>query len=137
MSETHISVNNNKIFLTTNDNRIRSLLTVERFEKGYSPFTRKLGMVKKTYKIFDKRPKDLNNGMTLFEFSLGWVSYFARILKGIVPDDEYNQLVSSICTVNSRTIPFQELRDYQNEDVLFMLKYKRGVCSVYTSYGKL
>lgn len=134
--ETHVSVNNNKIILATNDSRLYPLFIVDRLERGYSPFIKKLGMVKKTYKIFDKRPKLNNNGFTYFEFGLGWVSYLASILKGIVSDTEWNGLVSTIYSNNPITTPFPVLRDYQNEDVLFMSRYKRAVCSVYTSYGK-
>ena len=136
MSDTHISITNNKVILTTNDNQLPQLFTVDRLEKGYSPFTKSLGMVKKTYKIFDKRPKTLSNGYTVFEFGIGWISYLARILKGVIPDHEYYELISTVYSNNPILTPFPGLRDYQNEDVLFMSKYKRGVCSVYTSYGK-
>lgn len=134
--ETHTRVANNKVVVNTNDPRILPFLTVQREEKGYSPFLHRLSMVKKTYKIYEKRPKT-TNGITTYEFGLGWVSYLARLLKNLIPIDEYNDLISSLYSTNVRTEPFPELRDYQNEDVLFMLKYKRAVCSVYTSYGKL
>jgi hypothetical protein len=133
--ETHTRVANNKVVVNTNDPRILPFLTVQREEKGYSPFLHRLSMVKKTYKIYEKRPKT-TNGITTYEFGLGWVSYLARLLKNLIPIDEYNNLISSLYSTNVRTEPFPELRDYQNEDVLFMLKYKRAVCSVYTSYGK-
>lgn len=133
---THIAVVGNKIILTTNDERIYPYLTVDRVEKGYSPFLKGLTMLKKTYKIFDKRPKSTKDGFMVYEFGLGWVSYLSRLLKGVLEEGEYNNLISSLYSTNSRTVPFQELRDYQNEDILFMLKYRRAVCSVYTSYGK-
>ena len=135
--ETHASVVNNKIILSTNDDRLLPYFTVDRMEKGYSPFTKSLGMVKKTYKIFNKRSKPDINGVASYEFGLGWVSYIARILKGVIPDNEYYDLVSTVYSNNPILTPFPGLRDYQNEDVLFMLKFRRAVCSVYTSYGKL
>ena len=136
VKETHASVISNNIFVTTNDERLLPYLTVDRMEKGYSPFTRSLGIVKKTYKIFSKKSKPDNNGFVTFEFGFGWVSYLSKLLFGLIPENERINLVSSVYSTNYRTTPFPELRDYQNEDVLFMLKFKRAVCSVYTSYGK-
>ena len=37
---------------------------------------------------------------------------------------------------SSDLIPFQGLRDYQNQDTLHLLKYKFGLFSCYTGYGK-
>ena len=57
------------------------------------------------------------------------------VFKSYINIDEYNDLVHLITSDTYRTIPFPELRDYQNEDILHMLKYNFGVCSCFTSYG--
>jgi hypothetical protein len=50
-------------------------------------------------------------------------------------EDRDNILREVIYSPNYRDIPFQGLRDYQNEDVLHILKYRRGLHSCFTGYG--
>ena len=45
-------------------------------------------------------------------------------------------MCSAVYQSTYRTQEFQELRDYQNQDILHCLKYKFGLFSCYTGYGK-
>ena len=50
--------------------------------------------------------------------------------------DDKNAIEARIYSDSYRTIPFPGLRDIQNEDILHILKYRLGLYSVYTGYGK-
>ena len=58
-------------------------------------------------------------------------------LKDKLSVDDYNGIASNIIMADTyRTVPFSELRDYQNDDVLFLLRHRRGLMQVQTGYGK-
>ena len=69
---------------------------------------------------------------------MGWAGYLINVFSSYITKENYdNILKDAIYTEEApRDIPFPELRDYQNEDILHILKYRRGLVSVYTSYGK-
>lgn len=67
---------------------------------------------------------------------LGWAAYLAGVFKNMITPDDYRTLVGSIMSDTYRTQPFDGLRDYQNDDILHTLKFKIGLFTVYTGYGK-
>ena len=125
----------NKIIIITDDPSVKYLLQVTREETKYLPWRRKWGTQKITTKLYDRKKK-LPNGIEAFEVGLGWSGYLASMFKPYMTSEQYNALLSdAIYSENYRDIPFRELRQYQNEDILQVLKYRRGLLSCYTSYG--
>ena len=123
----------NNIKIQTDDGSVRYFLEVTKKVNEYIPWKKSWGTVTKIIKIYDK--KQTHQGVVTYSLGLGWAGYISNTFSPYITMDEYNELVSSIVSTNYRTQPFPELRDYQNEDVLHMLKYKIGLCGVYTSYG--
>ena len=127
-------VDKNKIIIQTDDPSIKHFLEVCKKTWEYIPYQKKYGYATKIIKIYDK--KTTKNGLITFTLGLGWAGYVANTLSAYISGDDYNCLLRSIISDEYRTDPFPELRDYQNEDILHMLKFKVGLCGVYTSYGK-
>lgn len=134
---TNIWIEDNKIKIKTDDPATRYLLEVTKEETGYIPWKKSWGVQRTVYKVHEnKRVAPDKHGFFNFTIGLGWTSYIASVFKSKITMDEYKNLALSMYSSNHRDIPFPELRDYQNEDVLHILKYRRAVCSLYTSYGK-
>lgn len=126
----------NRIKLQTDDPSVKYLLEASQWEFQYLPWKKKMGSVLVTKKIYDETRVYPVNGIYTFTLGLGWAAYIANNFKNHITKSEYDTLVSTIVADSYRTTPFPELRDYQNEDVLHLLKYKVGLYGVYTSYGK-
>ena len=126
----------NKIVLETDNPGVKSkFLEVVSEEVKYIPWKKTWGTDKKLIKIYDS--KKTKNGITSFTFGLGWTAYLCNVFSGDIPAQDYQDLIkNAILSESPRIHPFQELRDYQNEDVLHLLKYRVGLFNVYTSYGK-
>lgn len=125
-----------KIKLQTDDSSVRYLLESSRVERRYSPWKKKMDDMKVTEKIFDNRRVESHNGIFTFSFGLGWGAYLINVFKNYISPDDYAEVINALTADSYRDVPFPELRDYQNEDVLHLLKYKIGLYGVYTSYGK-
>lgn len=93
-------------------------------------------MLTKNIKIYDNE-KDIkdDDGNFIFIFHYGWASYLLRVFKSYLSVSDYNDLVRLLMSDTVRTIPFPGLRDYQNSDVLHLLRYNVGLLSCYTSFG--
>lgn len=93
--------------------------------------------ITKLIKIYDnKKCGPDENGLYVFVFHYGWASYLMRVFKGYLSVDDYNDLLKILVAETHRELPFPKLRDYQNEDVLYLLKYKIGLFSCFISYGE-
>ena len=123
----------NKIKIQTDDPSVRYFLEVTKKVTEYIPYQKRWMTITKTYKIYDS--KKTVQGLCTYTLGKGWAGYVANTFSPYISGDEYNDILSSILSETYRDTPFPELRDYQNEDVLHMLKYKIGLCGVYTSYG--
>jgi len=124
----------NKIRILTDDPSVKFLLEKTQEETRYIPWERRWGTLKTTFKIYDKVKKE--QGTWNFILGLGWAGYIIGMFnKYMNPDDYRNLLNDAIYSDEVRTFPFPNLRDYQNNDVLHMLKYHVGLFSCYTSYG--
>lgn len=126
----------NKIILTTNDPSVKCLLEFKRKVNQYIPWIKKWGEVEVIDKIYDNKRPQLKDNTFKFVLGLGWTAYIANVLKNSISKDDYFKLLSVIMADNYRTYPFPGLRDYQNQDVLHILKYKIGLVTVNTGYGK-
>lgn len=128
----------NKLVLQTDDVTVKYLLETKDSEYTYVPYLKKWGHVEKLIKIYDKRPKtNKKTGLLEFTIGLGWTSYLLNALKDKISKETYDSILKEVLLSESyREHPFKELRDYQNEDILFLLKYKIGLMVVNTGYGK-
>lgn len=127
------------IIVTDNSDLIKPLLESASVEKGYNPFLKRWAestVVRKIYESKRKIKTKLFKGCDAYTLGLGWAAYVANILKNYMPEEDFNNLLKSILSDEVRDVPFENLRDYQNSDVLHLLKYKIGLCVVNTSYGK-
>jgi len=120
--------------LQTDEDQVRFLLEVTERKTEFVPWKRRVDTVVRTYRIYEHRKTE--KGITTYYLRRGWVAYLLNTFIHRISKEEYNDLLHDVIYSSSyRTYPFNELRDYQNEDVLHLLKYKRGVLSCYTSYG--
>lgn len=127
-----------KIVIETDDPSVKFLLEVTKQEAGYIPWKKQWGLIKTTTKIYDdKKPKPDGFGIWRFHIGLGFAAYIINVFKQYISMDDYNDVLSAIMSESYREAPFPNLRDYQNEDALHLLKYKIGLFSCYTSYGNL
>ena len=126
----------NRIKLQTDDPSVKFLLESTHWDIRYSPWKKKVVNTLITEKIYDEKKVVPVNGIFTFTLGLGWAAYIANTFKDYLNLDDYNSLVNVIVASSYRTTPFPELRNYQNEDVLHLLKYKIGLYGVYTGYGE-
>ena len=113
---------------------MRFLLEKVDSKTEFIPWQRKFGTVTRTYKIYEKRKTD--KGITTYYIRRGWTAYLINTFIQRISRDEYNDLLHDVIYSDScRQFGFPGLRDYQNEDVLHLLKYKYGLHNCYTGYG--
>ena len=134
-----VDKNLGKIVIRTDDPSVRYLLEVTTSETKFIPWKKSWGVIKTTTKVYDnKRVKPDSSGFWNFECGLGWAAYLINALKPYISQDDFEDICkNAIYSDSFRTFPFPELRDYQNEDALHLLKYRIGLMSCYTSYGRL
>lgn len=126
----------NSIVIETDDYSVKSLLEYQYVDRKYNFFIKKWCNQTIKGKIYDKKHTDKDTGHLFFQIGIGFAGYLINVLKPFLPVDDYDQIVESMRRQVYRTIPFKELRDYQNDDVLHLLKHKFGLFSCPTSYGK-
>ena len=124
----------NRIYLETDDLTIKSLLEFVHRETRFNPFIKQWRTEDVIDKIYITKKKKGN--LLYFELGLGWAAYIINVLSSHLLVDDKNTILSRIYSDSYRTIPFPNLRDIQNEDILHILKYRIGLFSVYTGYGK-
>ena len=124
------------IIIETSDITVKGLLEYYVEERTYAPWFKKWVTSQKKHKIYDKYLKDKKTGHEFFQVGIGWASYILITFKCIMTIDDYNSIVKSIYRDSYRNIPFPELKDIQNQDILHILKYRRALASLYTGYGK-
>ena len=86
--------------------------------------------------IYEPGKHSLGGGNYKYVLGLGWAAYLLGVFKDKISIDDYNDILKNVIMADVyRTTPFPELRDYQNDDVLFLLKYRTGLYCVNTGYG--
>ena len=131
-----LSVYGINIILETDNPGVKYMLEYETTEHKYSPWLKKWVDQKVRGKIYNRKLTDKKTGHIFFEIGIGFAAYLLKVFGGDIPKEDYNDVCSAVYQGTYRTHPFQELRDYQNQDVLHCLKYKFGLFSCYTGYGK-
>jgi hypothetical protein len=129
-------IKGNKIEILTDDPTVENFLKGDLDESGYNVWTKKFGAYKTTVHIFERGRHNLGGGKFKYILGLGWAAYVMSAFSNVISLDDWTCLRNAITSSEYRDIPFPNLRDYQNSDVLFLLKYKIGLFQVNTSYGK-
>lgn len=122
------------IILTTDDKSVSTFFEYTYSGPKYNFFLKKYTISKLRGTIYEK--KSSKGGIFTFVLKIGWGIFLLNIFKPYISPDDKKKVLDSVYSSNYRSYPFPNLRDYQNEDLLHILKYKYGLYSVYTSYGK-
>lgn len=126
-----------KIVIETDDSSVSYLLESTKRESGYIPWKKQWGTITTTTRLYDgRKPKADSRGVYTFKLGLGFAAYILNVFRPHISVSDYNDVLSAIMSESYREAPFPNLRDYQNEDILHLLKYKVGLMSVFTGYGK-
>lgn len=125
----------NRIVLKTDDPSVKCLLEFKRKITKYQPWNKSWRTVEEIDKLYDNT-RVCKNGIYTFHLGLGWSAYLVSVFYSILSKDDCDKILKTIYSDNYRTIPFVGLRDYQNQDVLHILKYKRAILQCTTGYGK-
>ena len=129
----------NKLVLITNNPSHHYYLETKTKKWSYISWKREWGWCEKTVRIYENLPRTTKQGDGTFKYimGLGWTAYILGIFKNEIGKDDYDFILKSVILSESyRNAPFPNLRDYQNDDILFLLKYKIGLMVVNTGYGK-
>jgi hypothetical protein len=129
----------NKLILFTSRDTDRFFLETKTKQWAFLPFKKQWGWQEKVMRIYDNRPSSAKqkDGSFKYIIGLGWTAYILGVFKDRLLKENYDQILKEVILSDTyRDRPFNELRDYQNEDVLFLLKYKIGLMVVNTGYGK-
>ena len=126
------------IIIETSDITVKGLLEYITEERTYAPWleNKKWITSKKKHKIYDGYMKDKKTGHEFFQVGIGWAPYILITFQCIMLPEDYNTVVKSIYRDTYRDVPFPELREIQNQDILHILKYRRALASLYTGYGE-
>ena len=131
------NLDNNTLVVQTDDPNDHLLLETKFSEYKYRPWTKDWGPTTTTIKIYNPGRHSIKGGLYRYELGLGWAAYLLGVFKDKLSADNYNYIIDNIIRSDSSPrYPFHELRDYQNDDVLFLLKYRIGLMTVNTGYGK-
>ena len=133
-----VDKNIRKIRIETDDSSIKYLLETTTRETKYLPWVKQWGTIKTVTRLYEnKKPKADQYGVYTFIIGLGFAGYLINVLKPYMSQQDYEQLlIDAIYSDEIRTVPFDQLRSYQNEDCLHLLKYKVGLFCCYVGYGK-
>lgn len=127
-----------KLVIQTDDPSVKCLLEFNREVTKYVPWTKSWSTVKQIDKIYENtRGYGPKNGIYTFKIGLGWSAYIVNVFKNILSKEDYDGILLGIYADTYPEYPFPGLRDYQNEDILFILKYTRAIVQTNTSYGKI
>ena len=127
----------NKLIIKTDDPSVKCLLEYKRKVTKYQPWNKSWNTIEQIDKIYENtRGYGPKQGIYTFKLGLGWSAYIANIFKGMLSQEDYEGILLSIYADTYPEYPFPGLRDYQNEDMLFILRYTRAIVQTNTSYGK-
>ena len=133
-----VDKNCNKIKIITDDPSVKCLLEFKQKETKYIPWMKNWQTITSLTKLYEEKRSESvpKNGYWTFTLGLGWASYIANMFCNYITREEYLGILGAIMADSYPTTPFPNLRDYQNADILHLLKYKLGLFTVHTGYGK-
>jgi hypothetical protein len=124
----------NKIILITDDPIVKTLFSGTTIGSKYDFIHKRY--IKSEIKVTLYESGRTSKGSTKLILNIGWGVLILNLYKDYISPDDKNKILRTIYQTNYRTTPFSNLRDYQNDDILHLLKYKYGLFCNYTSYGK-
>lgn len=131
-----MSVYGINIILETDNPGVQYMLEYKTTETKYSPWYKQWMTTQVKGKIYNRKHTDRKTGNLFFEIGVGFAAYLLKIFAQDISKNDYDDVCSAVYQKTYRTQDFPELRDYQNQDILHCLKYKFGLFSCYTGYGK-
>jgi hypothetical protein len=130
----NIDIVDNKIILITDDPIVKTLFSGTTIGSKYDFIHKRY--IKSEIKVTLYESGRTSKGSTKLILNIGWGVLILNLYKDYISPDDKNKILRTIYQTNYRTTPFSNLRDYQNDDILHLLKYKYGLFCNYTSYGK-
>ena len=127
--------NINRFKLYTDDPSVKCMLEFKQKETKYVPWQKQWRTIETITKLYEEKRCMPVNGIWTFTVGLGWASYLANVFCNFITQEEYFGIIKAIMAESYPTTPFPNLRDYQNQDILHILKYKLGLFTVFTGYG--
>lgn len=125
-----------KLKIYTDDPSVKCMLEFRQKETKYIPWEKKWKTLETITKLYEEKRPHPQNGIWTFTLGLGWASYIANVFCNFITQEEYFGIIKAIMADSYPTTKFPGLRDYQNDDILHLLKYKLGLFTVHTGYGK-
>lgn len=126
-----------RLVILTDDGSVKYFLETRQKEWTYNPFKKQWGWMDKITKIYEPGVHSLPGGIFRYEVGLGWCCFILNTLENRISNENRESILKEVVAADFyRNTPFPNLRDYQNEDVLFLLRYKMGLVTVNTGYGK-
>lgn len=129
-----VNIKNNIIIVDTDDPAFGSLFKFKSQVGAYNVFSKRFEYKSVSKNLYDSCHK-IGIGWR-YKFKLGWGVFIINQYKDKIGIENMTRISRTLYSEQYRTAPFSNLRDYQNQDVLHYLKYKYGLFSCYTSYGK-
>lgn len=115
---------------------LKNMLEFEVQERGFDFRKGRVDFKTVRKKIYNRTLKNQKTGTQYFEVGIGWAAYILGILGAYLPMEDVEGIKREIYSPTHRVLPFPNLRDHQNSDMLHLLKYRYGLCTVTTGYGK-
>lgn len=131
-----IDINGTDIILITDNHTLPEVFKYDTPSMVFDFKSRQMVWGSKKESIYESSRISKKSGLTKIKFKVGWGILLLNMFKSLLSPDDKEKILNTIYSSNFRTVPFPNLRDYQNEDVLHLLKYKYGLFSCYTGYGK-
>lgn len=129
-----VVIKNNIIIVDTDDPVFGSLFKYKSTKGVYNVRTKKFEFKSVSSNIYDSCNK-IGSGWR-YRFKLGWGVFIINQYKDKIGVENISRIAKTLYSESYRTTEFPNLMDFQNQDVLHLLKYKYGLFSCYTSYGK-
>ena len=133
-----ININDNEIIIVTDDKTVEFCLVRTIEYEGFIPWKGRIGIIKKKVAVYSSKVRKTINGIKaiIYKIGIGWIGYLVNVFSNLINADDAKKMKEYVMSSDYPTIPFQNLRDYQNSDVLFLLKFRIGLLQCNTSYGK-
>lgn len=126
-----------RLVILTDDGSVKYFLESKQKEWAFNPFKKQWGWQDKLFKIYEPGAHSMPGGLYKYELGLGWCGYLFSALENRISKDDKEKLLKEVIVADYyKNTPFPGLRDFQNDDVLFLLKYRMGLVTVNTGYGK-
>lgn len=129
-----IDIHDNIITVDTDDPSFGGLFKYKSEEGSFNVFKGRFEYHSVSRNVYDSCRK-IGIGWR-YKFKIGWSMLIYNMYINKLGPDNIKKLIGTLYSSRYRTKPFPNLKSYQNEDVLHILKYKMGLYQVYTSYGK-